>query len=253
MISKNAMIGKNVSIGHYTTIEDDVIIGDNTVIHNNVNILNGARIGNNCQIHAGAVLSGIPQDLKYRGEYTTLEIGDWNIIREFVTLNKGTSSKKITRIGNHNLIMANVHIGHDCLIGNHCIIGAGVGIAGEVIVNDFANISGHTGIHQFCVIGEYSMVSGLSKVSKDIPPYIIAARDPLAFAGINTVGLKRKGFAPAKLNELKEIYRIFFQQNRNTSHALDFIENNFKQTPERDKVIAFIRRSKRGIIKGSRE
>ncbi len=250
IIGKNCKLGKNVRIGNFTTIEDDVTIGDDTVIENHVSVLNGARIGDNCHIHSGAVLAGIPQDLKYKGEYTTLEIGNGNIIREAVTINRGTISRKVTHIGNNNLIMANAHIGHDCEIGNNCIIGFGVGIAGEVIVNDFANISGLTGIHQFCRIGEHCMVGGLSKVVKDIPPYVIAARDPLSFSGINVVGLERRGFGQATLNELKEIYKIIFQQKRNTSHAIDFIENNFKQTAERDKIICFIRQSQRGIIKG---
>ncbi len=256
MISKSAIIGeqskigKNVTVGNFSTIENDVVIGDNTIIENNVSILNGARIGQNCHIHSGAVLSGVPQDLKYKGEYTTLEIGNWNIIRESVTINKGTNSKNTTKIGDNNLIMANAYIGHDCEIGNNCIIGFGVGMAGEVVVNDHANISGLTGIHQFTTIGEHCMVSGLSKIVKDIPPYIIAAREPLSYWGINVVGLKRKGFEQAKLDELKEIYRIIFQQRRNTTYAIEFIENNFKQTLERDKIISFIKHSPRGIIKG---
>ena len=259
MISKSAIIGeqskigKNVIVGNFSTIENDVVIGDNTIIENNVSILNGARIGQNCHIHSGAILSGIPQDLKYNGEYTTLEIGNWNIIRESVTINKGTNSKKLTKIGDNNLIMANAHIGHDCEIGNNCIIGFSVGMAGEVVVNDYANISGLTGIHQFTRLGEHCMVSGLSKVVKDIPPYIIAAREPLSYWGINVVGLKRKGFEQSKLDEMKEIYRIIFQQKRNTTFAIEFIENNFKQTLERDKIISFIRHSQRGILKGYNE
>jgi len=250
IIGKNSSLGNNIRIGNFSTIEDDVSIGNNTIIGNNVNILNGARIGNNCHIHSGAVISGQPQDLKYKGEYTTVEIGDWNIIRESVTINKGTQTKQVTKIGNNNLIMANAHIGHDCFIGNNCIIGFSVGMAGEVIVGDYANVSGLTGIHQFSNIGEHCMISGLSKVVKDIPPYITAAREPLSFAGINAVGLKRRGFEQEKLNELQEIYRIIFQQKRNTSYAINFIENNFKQTLERDKIISFITHSKRGIIKG---
>lgn len=250
-ISDKSQLGKNITIGNYSTIEDDVIIGDNTVIANNVSILNGTRIGENCFVHSGAILAGIPQDLKYDGEYTTLEIGNNNIIREYVTINKGTNSKKATKIGNNNLIMANTHIGHDCVIGNNCIIGFNVGIAGEVIIEDFVNISGLTGIHQFTRIGEYSMVTGLSRIIKDIPPYVMAAKEPLAYSGINFIGLKRNGFEQFKLNEIKEIYKIIFQQKRNTSLALDFIENNFKETIERDKIINFIKHSERGIIKGN--
>jgi len=257
MISKNAIIGnkaqigENVHIGNFTTIEDDVVIGDNTWIGNNVNILDGARIGKNCQIYPNAVISGVPQDLKYDGEYTTLEIGNNNIIREFVTINKGTISKQKTTIGNNNLLMANAHIGHDCSIGNHCIIGFSVGMAGEVIVGNWVNISGLTGIHQFSVIGDHCMIGGLSKITKDIPPYIIAAREPLSYEGINVVGLKRRGFVSEKIDELKEIYRIIFQEKKNTTLALEYIENNFKQTKERDEILSFIKKSTRGIIKGS--
>ncbi|BFM45664.1 acyl-ACP--UDP-N-acetylglucosamine O-acyltransferase [Flavobacterium sp. CFS9] len=250
-ISKNAIIGSNVHIGNYTTIENDVIIGDNTWIGNNVNILDGARIGKNCQIHPNAVLSGIPQDLKYKNEYSTLEIGDNNIIREFVTINKGTQSKQKTVIGNHNLIMSDTHIGHDCFIGNNCIIGYNVGMAGEVTVGDYVNISGLTAIHQFSIIGEHAMISGMSRIVKDIPPYVLAAREPLSFTGLNIVGLKRRGFEIEKIQELQEIYRIIFQQKRNTSHALDFIEKHLKQTYERDKILDFIKNSSRGIIKGN--
>jgi UDP-N-acetylglucosamine acyltransferase len=251
IIGKKAFIGKNVHIGNFTTIENNVVIGDNTWIGNNVSILDGAKIGENCQIHSGAVLSGIPQDLKYNNEFTSLEIGNNNIIREFVTINKGTVSKQKTIIGDNNLLMSNAHIGHDCSIGNNCIIGYSVGMAGEVIVGDWANISGLTAIHQFSTIGEHCMVSGISRIVKDVPPYVMAAREPLSYVGLNIVGLKRRQFDLEKINELKEIYRIVFQEKRNTTLALEFIENHFKQTLERDKIIHFIRQSARGIIKGN--
>lgn len=251
VIAKNAIIGKNVNIGNFTTIESDVLIGDNTWIGNNVNILNGTRIGENCQIHAGAVLGGIPQDLKYKGENTFLEIGNNTIVREFVTINKGTTSKSKTIIGHDNLIMANTHIGHDSCIGNNCIIGFNVGMAGEVIVGDYSNISGLTAIHQFSIIGEHSMISGMSRIVKDIPPYVLASREPLSYCGLNIVGLKRRGFQMEKINELKDIYRIIFQEKRNTTHALALIEQDFVQTIERDRIIDFIRNSSRGIIRGA--
>ncbi len=251
VIGRNAIIGKNVHIGNFTTIENDVVIGDNTWIGNNVTILDGCRIGSNCQIHSGAVLAGIPQDLKFNGEYTLLEIGNHTNIREFVTINRGTASKGKTVIGNHNLIMSNAHIGHDCFIGDHCIIGFSVGMAGEVIVEDYVNISGLSAIHQFSIIGRHSMISGISRIVKDVPPFIMAAREPLSYVGLNVVGLKRNGFSIDKIEELKNIYRIIFQEKRNTALALNLIENQFEQTTERDLILDFIRNSKRGIVKGS--
>ncbi|MFD2939426.1 acyl-ACP--UDP-N-acetylglucosamine O-acyltransferase [Flavobacterium notoginsengisoli] len=252
-VHKNAALGYNINLGNFTTIEDDVIIGDNTYIGNNVTILSGTRIGENCQIHSNAILGGIPQDLKFQNEYTLLEIGNSNTIREFVTINRGTASKMKTIIGNSNLIMSNAHIGHDCIVGDNCVIGFSVGMAGEVWVGDWSNISGLTAVHQFSIIGEHTMISGLSRVVKDIPPYIMAAHDPLQYLGLNLVGLKRRGFDSDKLEELKAIYRILFQQKRNTKFALQLIEKEFEQTEERDKILDFVNHSKRGIIKGYRE
>lgn len=251
IIGKGAQIGKNVSIGNFTTIEDDVVIGDNTWIGNNVNIFSGVRLGSNCKVYPSAVLGGEPQDLKFKGEYTTLEIGNDNIIREFVTMNKGTATQLRTKIGDSNLFMSNAHIGHDCTIGNHCIIGYSVGMAGEVIVGDWVNISGLTGIHQFSMIGDHSMVSGHSKVVQDIPPYVMAGRNPLGYAGLNVVGLKRRGFSSLKIDELKDIYRSLFYDKRNTSAALEYIESHFDVTAERDNILNFVRKSSRGIIRAT--
>jgi UDP-N-acetylglucosamine acyltransferase len=252
VIGQNARIGKNVSIGNFTTIADDVVIGDNTIIGNCVDIQGGARIGENCQVSSCAVIAGAPQDLKYNGEYTTVEIGNNTIIREYVTINRGTASKGKTVIGNNTLIMANSHIGHDCAVGDHCIIGFNVGMAGEVVVHDWANISGLTGIHQFSRIGAHTMIGGLSKVAKDVPPYIIAAREPLCYEGINRIGLLRRGFDSAKIDELKAIYRVIFQEKRNLTHAVELIRRTFAQTEERDEVLNFIENSNRGIIKGNK-
>lgn len=251
VIGKTAIICENIRIGNFTTIENDVIIGNNTWIGNNVNILSGSRIGENCQIHSGSVLGGIPQDLKYNGEQTFLEIGNGTIIREFVTINKGTKSKGKTRIGGNNLIMANAHIGHDSFIGDNCIIGFNVGMAGEVIVGDWATISGLTAIHQFSIIGKHSMITGMSRVVKDVPPYVLAAREPLTYVGLNIVGLNRRGFEFYKIEELRKIYRIIFQEKRNISFALELVKNQFKQTEERDLILKFIEESSRGIIKGA--
>lgn len=250
-VHKNAVLGNNIALGNFTTIEDDVIIGTGTQIGNNVTILSGTRIGENCRIHSNVILGGTPQDLKYKNEYTLLEIGHHNIIREFVTINKGTASKSKTSVGNSNLIMSNAHIGHDCFVGNNCIIGFSVGLAGEVQVQDWANISGLTAVHQFSKIGEHAMISGLSRVVKDVPPYVLAAHDPLQYLGLNIVGLKRRGFDSNKLDELKSIYRVLFQERKNTKFALEKIEKEFERSLERDKILDFVRQSDRGIIKGS--
>lgn len=253
IIDKEAVIGKNVVVGNFSTIERDVTIGDGTWIGNNVTILNGTKIGENCQIHSNSVLGGIPQDLKFEGEYSVLEIGDNNIIREFVTINRGTKSKRITSIGNSNLIMASVHIGHDCFIGNNCIIGFNAGIAGEVQIGNWVNISGLTAIHQFSKIGDHTMTSGLSRIVKDIPPFITAAHEPLRYAGLNTIGLRRRGFDSEKISELKSIYQIVFEKGKNTSAALEIIERDFEATIERNQILDFIKCSERGILKGMKD
>lgn len=250
IVGANVIIGKNVHIGNFTTIEDDVVIGDNTWIGNNVNVLEGSRIGKDCQIHAGAVVGGIPQDLKYKSEYTLLEIGNNNIIREYVTINRGTASKQKTVIGNNNLFMSNAHIGHDCSIGNNNIIGFNVGMAGEVMVGDWVNIGGLSAIHQFSCIGDHCMIAGMSRIVKDIPPYITVAHEPLRYVGLNVIGLKRRGFELDKMTELKEIYRIIFEEKRNTTLALELIENKLGKSNECDLILNFIRQSTRGIVKG---
>ncbi len=249
-IHPDAQIGENVYVGPFTFIDDNVEIGEGTWIGPNVSVMSGARIGKNCKIFPGAVISGIPQDLKFAGEITTAEIGDNTTIREGVTVNRGTASRGKTVIGRNCLLMAYAHVGHDCVIGNNCIIGNSTGVAGEVIIYDWAIISGLCGIHQFSTIGAHSFTSGLSKVQKDVPPYVKSARDPLSYAGLNVVGLKRRGFTNEKISEIHEIYRIVFQSGKITSEALKFIEANFSPSPERDEIIRFIRASKRGIIKG---
>jgi UDP-N-acetylglucosamine acyltransferase len=249
-VHPNAKIGKQVEIGPFTTIYGDVEIGDNTWIANNVTIMDGARIGKNCKIFPGAVVSGIPQDLKFQGENSTAEVGDNTTIREFVTVNRGTKSKGKTVIGTDCLIQSYVHVAHDCSIGNHCILTGYVGLAGEVVIEDWAIVGGGSLVHQFVRIGSNVMIQGGSKVSKDVPPYIMAGRDPLSYAGLNLVGLRRRNFTSEKIQEIQEIYRTIYQKGLNNSDALREIEAGMMATVERDHIIQFIRASERGIIKG---
>jgi UDP-N-acetylglucosamine acyltransferase len=212
--------------------------------------MNGSRIGKNCQIHPGAVIAGIPQDLKFDGEYTTAEIGDNTLIREYVTINRGTRAKNKTVVGSNSLVMSYAHIAHDSIIGNNCIIGSYAGLAGEVEMNDWAILSSGSLVHQFVRIGCHVMIQGGSKVSKDVPPYSLAGRDPLSYTGINSVGLRRRNFTTESIYEIQEIYRIIYQKNMNISDAIDFIEASLPASKERDEIIIFVRNSKRGIIRG---
>jgi UDP-N-acetylglucosamine acyltransferase len=246
----NARVGKNVEIGPFTTIYGDVVIGDNTWIANNVTIMDGARIGSNCRIFPGAVISGIPQDLKFKGEDTTAEIGDNTTIREYVTVNRGTASKGKTVVGSDCLLQSYVHVAHDCNIGNHVILSGYVGLAGEVIIEDWAILGGGSLLHQFVRIGSHVMIQGGCKVVKDVPPYVMAGRDPVVYAGLNLVGLRRRDFSADKIQELQEIYRTLYQKGLNNSDALRNIEAGIPPSKERDHVIAFVRSSERGIIRG---
>lgn len=249
-VHPEAKIADNVVIEPFVTIAKDVEIGEGTWIGPNVVIMEGARIGKNCKIFPGAVISGVPQDLKFRGEKTTAEIGDNTTIRENTTINRGTSSKGKTVIGKNCLIMAYAHVAHDCSVGNNVIIGNSVGFAGEVIIDDFATVSPMSGVHQFVHVGAHCFIQAMSKVGKDVPPYIKAGRDPLSYAGINSIGLRRRSFSNEKINEIQEIYRMIYQRGMNNSDAIDFIETNLPASNERDEVILFVRNSKRGIIRG---
>jgi UDP-N-acetylglucosamine acyltransferase len=249
-VHPDARIGSNVKIETFATIQADVEIGDNTWIGSGAVIMNGSRIGKNCNVFPGAVVGGIPQDLKFQGEITTVEIGDNTTIRECVTLNRGTKARMRTIIGNNCLLMAYVHIGHDCQIGDYCILSNSVGLAGEVEVGDWAIIGAMSGVHQFTRIGKHVMISGMSKVMKDVPHYVKAGRDPLSYAGINSIGLRRRNFSAQKIEEIKEYYRYIYLKGLNRSAALEVIEKEFPESPERNEIIEFIRASKRGIIKG---
>ena len=249
-VHPNAKIADNVVIEPFVSIDQDVVIGEGTRIGSSVTILPGTRIGKNCNIFPGTVIGAIPQDLKFRGEYTTVEIGNNNTIREMVTLNRGTASKGKTVIGNNNLIMAYVHVAHDCIIGSNIILGNNTQLAGEVIIDDWAIISGMTGIHQFCRIGSHVMIGGGSYVRKDVPPFIKASREPLSYVGINSIGLRRRNFNNDKIREIQDIYRYIYQKGLNTSQAVEIIEAEMPASQERDEILLFVKDSKRGIIRG---
>jgi UDP-N-acetylglucosamine acyltransferase len=248
-IHPNAKLATNVKVDPFSVIHQDVEIGDGTWIGSNVTIMEGARIGKNCKIFPGAVIAAIPQDLKFDGEYSIVEIGDETIIREFVTINRGTIDKGKTIIGKSCLIMAYCHIAHDCIIGNHCIMSNNTQVAGHVHVGDWVIIGGMSAIHQFSKIGNHSFVAGGSLVSKDVPPFVKAGRNPISYAGVNSVGLKRRGFTTETINQVLEVYRIIFSKGMNTSQAIEFIEEEFTVSDERDEIVTFIRESTRGIIK----
>ena len=249
-IHPSAILGSNVSIDPFSVIHEDVEIGDGTWIGSNVTIFPGARIGKNVRIFPGAVISAIPQDLKFGGEVTTAEIGDHTTIRECATINRGTSDRMKTVIGQHCLIMAYVHVAHDCVVGDHCIIANSVQMAGHVNLGDFAIIGGSSAVHQFANIGRHVMISGGSLVRKDVPPFTKSGREPLSYAGINSIGLKRRGFTDERIAEIQEVYRYVYLKGLNNQDALTQIEANIQASPERDEIIAFIQNSERGIMKG---
>ncbi|MCB0485447.1 MAG: acyl-ACP--UDP-N-acetylglucosamine O-acyltransferase [Flavobacteriaceae bacterium] len=249
-IHPGAKIATNVVVEPFTTIHNNVTIGSGTWIGSNVTIMEGARIGKNCRIFPGSVISAIPQDLKFEGEDSLAIIGDNSTVRECVTINRGTKAYGKTEIGENCLVMATAHIAHDCVIGNNSIIVNGVALAGHVIVGEHAIIGGLAAVHQFIHIGDHAMISGGSLVRKDVPPYTKAAKEPLSYVGINSIGLRRRGFTSEKIREIQHIYRILYQQNNNTSQALEIIEAELEATPERDMIITFIRNSQRGIMKG---
>jgi len=249
-IHENAIIGENVTIDPFTAIHDNVQIGEGTWIGSNVTIYPGARIGKNCKVFPGAVISAVPQDLKFQGEESTVEIGDNTTIRECVTISRGTLDKRTTKVGSNCLLMAYVHIAHDCSIGNHVIIANSVQVAGHVIVDDYAIIGGSSAVHQFVKVGVHSMISGGSLVRKDVPPYTKAAREPLSYAGVNSLGLRRRGFSSEAISNIQEVYRYLFLNSLNNSRALEEIEINLPATKERDEIINFIRSSERGVMKG---
>ena len=245
-----AKIASSVVIDPFVTIDQNVEIGEGTRIGSNVTILEGARIGKNCTICSGAVISGIPQDLKFRGEETLAIIGDNTTISECATVNRGTASKGKTVVGNNCLIMAYCHVAHDCVIGDNVIMSNAVQVAGEVVIDNYAVIGGGALIHQFSHIGQHVMLQGGALVNKDIPPYVKAGRNPISYAGINSIGLRRRGFTNEQIRDIQEIFRYLYLSGMNNSDAIERIEAELPATKERDEIILFVRNSKRGIIRG---
>jgi len=249
-ISPKAQIGNNVTVGPFTTIYDDVEIEEGTTIHSNVVIYPGAKIGRNCEIYPGAVISAIPQDLKFEGEKTTISIGDNTVIRECVTVHRATKDKWVTRIGSNCLIMAYVHIAHDCQIGNGVILASYVGLSGHCIVDDFAVLEGAVGTQQFMKIGKHAFLAGGTLIRKDVPPYVKAAREPITFAGVNSIGLRRKGFDDNAIREIEEVYRTIFVLNPTISKGIKAVREQLNESIYAKEILEFIESSDKGIIRG---
>jgi len=249
-VHPDAKIAPTVVIEPFVTIDKNVVIGAGTRIGSNVTILEGVRIGKNCVIFPGAVIGAIPQDLKFVGEDTLAIIGDNTTIREYVTINRGTAAKGKTVVGNDCLIMAYCHVAHDCVVGNNVIMGNSTHLGGEVVIADHAILSAGILVHQFSHIGSHVMIQGGSRVNKDVPPYVKAGRDPLSYAGVNSIGLRRRGYTNEQIRDIQDTYRYLYQSGMNTSHAIERIEAELPATKERDEIILFVRNSPRGIIKG---
>jgi len=248
IVSAKAQLGDAVSIGPNTIVEDDVVIDSGTILGANILIANGTRIGRECRIHHGTVLGSIPQDLKFHGEVTTLEIGDHNVFREYATVNRGTGAGGKTVIGNHCFFMAYTHVAHDCTIGNHVILANAVNMGGHCIIEDHAVVGGMVAIHQFSHIGRHSMIGGGFRATKDVPPYVLAGSEPLAFTGLNIVGLKRRNFSKESIENLEQTYHLIYHSGLNVTQAIKKIKNEFTLSEEVRHVIEFIEKSKRGII-----
>ena len=251
-VHPNAKLGENVEVGPYAYIEEHVEIGDGSKILPHATIFNYVKMGKNCTVFPGAVIGAVPQDLKFDGEITYVEIGDNVNIRECATINRGTkaSGRGVTKIGSNVLLMSYTHVAHDCTVGNNCILVSYVGIAGETDVDDWATIGGSTVAHQFSRVGTHAFVGGGCKINKDVPPYVLCGRDPLTYAGVNLVGLRRRGFTSDQIYNIKNIYDVIYNGGMNVSDALAKVEETFPQSEERDTILEFIRKSKRGIIKG---
>lgn len=249
-VSAGATLGEGVIVEPFSTIYEDVIIGARTKIHPNVTIYPGTRIGEDCEIFPGAVIGVIPQDLKFEGEYTTVEIGNNTKIRECVTIHRGTKDRLVTKIGDNCLLMTYVHVAHDCQLGNNVILASYVGLSGHVVIDDFAILEGKVAAQQFSHIGAHTFIGGASLVRKDIPPFIKAAREPLMFAGVNSVGIRRRGYSDEQVREIEDIYRLLYVQNNNISKGLEAIKETMADTAIRKLILDFVENSDKGIIRG---
>lgn len=245
-----ARIGENVEIGPFCNVQGNVEIGSGTRLISNVVVMDGARIGRDCTIFPGAVVGAQPQDLKFKGEETLAIIGNGTTLRECVTVHRGTASKGRTVIGDNCLLMAYCHVAHDCVLGNNIIMSNATQLAGEVVVDDCAVIGGGTLVHQFCHLGSYIMVQGGALINKDIPPYVLAAREPISFTGVNVIGLRRHGFSHESISLIQEIYRVLYNSGMNIAEAIDRLPLMMEPSPELDKILGFIKSSGRGILRG---
>ena len=250
IVNPKAELGNDVVVGPFSIIDEDVIIADGCQIHNHVKVESGTRLGKGVIAHQGAVLGSAPQDLKYKGEKTFLEIGDQTVIREYATLNRGTDEHWKTEIGHNCLLMAYTHVAHDCIIGNNVIISNGVQMAGHVVIEDFVGVGGLTAIHQFVKIGQHSFIGGGFRIIKDVPPFILAMGEPLQFAGLNSVGLSRRGFDEAQLRQMKNAYKVIYRKKLTRAEALAHLRNEFAPSPNISHIINFVENSERGLIRG---
>ncbi len=248
-IHPNAKVGKNTVVAPFATVEDNVIIGDDCWISPGAVIMWGTRLGNGCKIFPGAVVGAIPQDLKFQGEATTCEIGNNTTIRECATINRGTAFRNKTSIGDNCLIMAYVHVAHDCAIGNNVILTNNVTLAGHIEIDDYAILEGLVAVQQFVKIGAHAFVTGGSLVRKNVPPYVKAAREPLAFAGVNTIGLKRRGFSDQSINQIEMIYKNLFVLNKNLGEGIQKVESDLEDSENKNHILDFIRNSEKGVIR----
>jgi UDP-N-acetylglucosamine acyltransferase len=249
VVDKKARLAKDVTVGPFSVIESNVEIGEGSKIASHCLIADGARIGKNCQIHHGTVVATLPQDLKFSGETTLMEIGDNTVIREFCDLNRGTLQRGKSRVGSHCFLMAYTHVAHDCLLGDHVIMANGVQLAGHVTIEDWVIIGGLVAVHQFCTVGQHAFLGGGFRTVQDVPPYILAAGEPLAYKGLNVVGLTRRGFPKETIAALRKCYRIIYRSKLNTSQAIEKIRSEMDMTPEITVVMNFIEKSERGIIR----